>query len=61
MEAYGAPLSTNLLGQHVVWSSSGHRVGGTVVAVTFYEGSFMLLVATDDGLQTKHHTGVRVE
>ena len=55
------PVSTNLLGRHVAWYGDRGREGGAVVAVTFYQGGFVLLVATDDGLRTKNASGVKVE
>lgn len=61
MTDVNAAVSTNLLGRQVVWYSGRGRDGGTVVAVTFYQGGFLLLVATDEGLQTKNASGVRVE
>ena len=57
----GEPVATNLLGRVVAWYGGRGREGGTVVAVTFYQGGFLLLVHTDEGLQTKHASGVRVE
>lgn len=55
------PVATNLLGRHVAWYGGRGREGGAVVAVSFYQGGFILLIATDEGLQQKSASGVRVE
>lgn len=60
MKTETAPVATNLLGQHITWSGSRGSCGGTVVAVTFTQGGFLLLVATDEGMVTKAAGGVRV-
>lgn len=58
----GEPIATNLLGRHVVWNDGNRGSdGGTVIAVTFWQGGFVLLVATAEGLRQKNATGVRVE
>jgi hypothetical protein len=55
-------VSTNLLGRTAVWYDGGRgRDGGTIVAVTFYQGGFILLIATEEGLRTKNASGVRIE
>jgi len=55
------PIVTNLLGRYARWWNNGHSTGGTITAVTFYQGGFVLLVLTDQGLQTKTATGVSIE
>lgn len=54
-------VTTNLLGRHVTWYVDGRQDGGSVVAVTFFQGGFMLLVHTDRGLIQKIASGVSVE
>jgi len=53
-------VSTNLLGRHVTRYGDRGKEGGSVVAVTFWQGGFVLLVATDEGLRQKSASGVVV-
>ena len=61
MSDNGPAVATNLLGCHVTYYGDRGREGGTVVAVTFWQGGFVLLIATDEGLRQKSASGVTLD
>lgn len=54
-------VSTNLLGRHVTWYGDDGHDGGSVIAVTFWQGAFVLLIATYQGLRQKTATSVKLD
>jgi hypothetical protein len=54
-------VATNLLGKFAAWYGDRGREGGAIVAVAVFQGGFILLVQTDEGLRQKTATSVRIE
>jgi hypothetical protein len=61
MATESTTVATNLVGRHATWLSDGRRESGTVVAITFWQGGFVLLIAMSDGLRQKTASGVTVD